>query len=106
MLGPRGIVRDEEELAPANIDWTKKFIGSSKLMLKPSTTEETAEILKYCNQRKLAVVPQGGNTGLVGSNIPVFDEIIINTGRMNKILNFDESYGILQAEAGCILSDL
>ena len=66
-------------------------------MLRPASTEETAEVLKYCNTRKLAVVPQGGNTGLVGGNIPVFDEIIINTARMNQILGFDESYGILSA---------
>jgi FAD/FMN-containing dehydrogenase len=60
-------------------------------------------VLKYCNSRRLAVVPQGGNTGLVGGSNPVFDEIILNMGRMNKILDFDESYGILTSEAGCIL---
>ena len=75
-------------------------------MVKPRTTEEVSEILKYCNQRKLAVVPQGGNTSLVGGSVPVFDEIIINTARMNQIIDFDESYGILSSEAGCILSDL
>ena len=90
-------MREPEDLVAANIDWTKKFIGKSKLMLKPASTEETAEIVKYCNQRKLPIVPQGGNTGLVGANIPVFDEIIVNTSRMNKILDFDESFGILQA---------
>ena len=106
ILGPKGVVTAEEELEAHNIDWTKKFVGHSKLMLKPASTEETAEVLKYCNSRSLAVVPQGGNTGLVGGNIPVFDEIIINTARMNKILAFDDSYGILSAQAGCILSDL
>ena len=106
ILGPKGVVTDQEELQVHNIDWTKKFIGQSKLMLRPASTEETAEVLKYCNTRKLAVVPQGGNTGLVGGNIPVFDEIIINTARMNQILGFDESYGILSAQAGCILSEL
>ena len=75
-------------------------------MLKPKTTEEVSTILSYCNERKLAVVPQGGRTGLVGGSVPVHDEVILNTQRMNKILGFDESYGILQAEAGCILSDL
>ena len=106
ILGSKGVVTDQEELQAHNIDWTKKFIGQSKLMLRPASTEETAEVLKYCNTRKLAVVPQGGNTGLVGGNIPVFDEIIINTARMNQILGFDESYGILSAQAGCILSEL
>ena len=62
--------------------------------------------MKYCNERRLAVVPQGGRTGLVGGSVPVFDEVIVNTQRMNNILGFDESYGILSAEAGCVLSEL
>ena len=64
-------------------------------MLKPTSNEQIVELLKYCNQEKLAVVPQGGNTGLVGGSIPIFDEIIVNMSNMDKILNFDESYGII-----------
>jgi FAD/FMN-containing dehydrogenase len=63
-------------------------------------------ILKYCNEKKLAVVPQGGNTGLVGGSNPVYDEIILSTSRMNKILGFDENYGIISAESGCILQTM
>lgn len=51
-------------------------------------------------------MPQGGNTNIVGGQIPVQDEIILQLGRMNKILGFDDFYGILSAEAGCILQDL
>jgi len=106
MIGSKALVTDQDELTIHNTDWTKKFQGHSKLMLKPSTTEEVSAILKYCNERKLAVTPQGGRTGLVGGSIPVHDEIIVSTMRMNKIIGFDESYGILQSEAGCILEDL
>jgi serine/threonine-protein kinase 24/25/MST4 len=59
--------------------------------------------MKYCNGKKLAVVPQGGNTGLVGGSVPVFDEIVINTSRMNKIRSFDEASGVLVVDAGVIL---
>ena len=75
-------------------------------MLKPETTEEVAAIMRHCNERKIAVVPQGGRTGLVGGSVPVHDEIILSTKRMNNIIGFDESYGIVSAEAGCILSDV
>ncbi|CAK7334457.1 unnamed protein product [Dovyalis caffra] len=51
---------------------------------------EVSKILGYCNSRRLAVVPQGGNTGLVGGSVPVFDEVIINVGSMNKIIAFDK----------------
>ena len=48
-------------------------------MLKPHTTADVSAILKYCNERKLAVVPQGGRTGLVGGSVPVHDEVILST---------------------------
>lgn len=48
-----------------NIDWMGSYRGSSNVVLKPKTTGEVSEIMKYCNSRKLAVCPQGGNTGLV-----------------------------------------
>lgn len=63
------------------------------MVLKPKSTEEVSEILKYCNERKLAVCPQGGNTGLVGGSVPVFDEIVISTALMNKVLDFNELTG-------------
>lgn len=90
-------------IQPHNQDWTRKYTGHSRLLLRPKTNDEVAAVLKYCNDQRLAVVPQGGNTGLVGGSNPIFDEIIVNMGRMNKILEFDESYGILISEAGCVL---
>jgi FAD/FMN-containing dehydrogenase len=54
-----------QETESYNVDWIGSVRGSSKIVLKPKTTEEVSEILKYCNSRKIAVVPQGGNTGLV-----------------------------------------
>ena len=75
-------------------------------MLKPETTEEVAAIMRHCNERRLAVVPQGGNTGLVGGATPLYDEIIISLASMNKVIGFDQSYGILSSEAGCVLQDL
>ncbi|CAH8385582.1 unnamed protein product [Eruca vesicaria subsp. sativa] len=106
ILGERNVVEDEERLEIANTDWMKKYKGCSKLMLLPKNTEEVSQILKYCDSRSLAVVPQGGNTGLVGGSVPVFDEVIINVGLMNKVLSFDEVSGVLVCEAGCILENL
>ncbi|KAL7909549.1 hypothetical protein GGI35DRAFT_386692 [Trichoderma velutinum] len=93
----------EDDLKPFNEDWMHKYRGQSRLVLKPGSTEDVSQILKYCNDRKLAVVPQGGNTGLVGGSVPIFDEIIINMSRMNQIHSFDEVSGSLVLDAGCIL---
>jgi FAD/FMN-containing dehydrogenase len=51
----------------------------------------------------LAVVPQGGNTGLVGGSVPVFDEVVVSTKNMNKIVKFDETSSVLTVEAGVVL---
>lgn len=119
ILGDRGVVQDEDTLDSVNTDWMGKYKGSSKLMLRPKSTEEVdiyiyihiiffpfgnsifkreriffpsvqiSQILKYCNSRSLAVVPQGGNTGLVGGSVPVFDEVIYNFLMVNcELLSF------------------
>lgn len=61
--------------------------------MKPKTTEEVSEILKYCNNEKLAVCPQSGNTGLVGGSVPVFDEIVVSMTLMNQIIHTDPLTG-------------
>ena len=94
---------NSEELEGYNRDWMNKYRGRSKVVLRPETTEQVSQILEYCNDRKLPVVPQGGNTGLVGGSVPVFDEIVLSLGRMNKIRSFDETSGILVVDAGVVL---
>ncbi|KHJ34419.1 putative d-lactate dehydrogenase [Erysiphe necator] len=102
-----GITEDaHDDLVSYNEDWMRKYIGQTKLVLKPGSTEEVSEILKYCNANMLAVVPQGGNSGLVGGSVPIFDEIIINMSRMNTIRSFDEISGVLVVDAGCILESV
>lgn len=95
-----------DDIEPFNGDWMRKYRGHGKLLLKPGSTEEVSKILKYCNDNMLAVVPQGGNTGLVGGSVPVFDEIIINMSRMSQIRSFDEVSGTLVVDAGAILESV
>ena len=99
-----GVTSDaSDDLEAFNSDWMHKYRGHTRLVLRPKTTEEVSKVLKYCNDNMLAVVPQGGNSGLVGGSVPVFDEIIISTGRMNNIRSFDDVSGILVVDGGCIL---
>lgn len=67
------MITDEDELSPYNKCFRQLDIGQSKLVLLPSSTDQISQIIKYCNKNLLAVVPQGGNTGLVGGSVPVFD---------------------------------
>ncbi|XP_022605935.1 D-2-hydroxyglutarate dehydrogenase, mitochondrial [Seriola dumerili] len=103
---PGRTITDPDLLESSNVDWLKTVRGSSELLLRPQTTEEVSQILSYCNSRNLAVNPQGGNTGLVGGSVPVYDEIILSTALMNNILTFDSISGILTCQAGCVLENL
>ncbi|XP_066393473.1 probable D-2-hydroxyglutarate dehydrogenase, mitochondrial isoform X1 [Miscanthus floridulus] len=106
VLGENGVVQDEDRVAVANVDWMGKYRGASQLLLLPKNTTEVSKILSYCNTRRLAVVPQGGNTGLVGGSVPVYDEVIVGLAGMDKIISFDNVNGILTSEAGCVLENL
>ena len=97
IIGAKSVLTDESELETFNTDWQSRWIGRSKVALLPQSTEQVSELLKYCNERKLAVVPQAGNTGQVGGSVPVFDEVILSVKKMNKILEFDDVNGILSA---------
>ncbi|MDI1485788.1 MAG: D-lactate ferricytochrome c oxidoreductase [Ramalina farinacea] len=81
----------------------RKYKGCSKLVVKPGSTQDVSKVLRYCNENSLAVVPQGGNSGLVGGSVPVYDEIVISMSRMNRIRSFDGTSGIMVVDAGCIL---
>ncbi|KAM9708718.1 D-2-hydroxyglutarate dehydrogenase, mitochondrial [Menidia menidia] len=103
---PGRTITDPDLVESSNVDWLKSVRGSSEILLRPQTTEEVSQILRYCNNRNLAVNPQGGNTGLVGGSVPVYDEIILSTSLMKNINSFDDISGILTCEAGCVLENL
>jgi D-2-hydroxyglutarate dehydrogenase len=105
-LGPNAVITDPTDLQTYNNDWMGRYSGAANVALRPRDTSSIAEIMRYCNERRIAVVPQGGNTGLVGGSVPVFDEVIMSLSAMNKILSFDETSGHVIAEAGVILEAL
>ncbi|GAA5980599.1 hypothetical protein JCM10908_001703 [Rhodotorula pacifica] len=96
----------QEDLVSYNSDWMDKYHGNSPVLVKPKSTEEVSKVLQYCYQKRIAVVPQGGNTGLVGGGVPLYDELILSTEGLNKIRDFDDVSGILTADAGAILESL
>ena len=79
------IVNNCFSLPGYNTDWLRIVRGQSRLVLKPRTTDEVSRVLRHCHSRGLAVCPQGGNTGLVGGSVPVFDEVVVSTALMNQV---------------------
>ena len=78
-----------EGLASYGTDWTGRFIGSPSLVVRPGSTSEVSEVMHLCSQHNVAVVPQGGNTGLVGGTLADDGQIILSTSRINWIGSVD-----------------
>lgn len=106
LLQSHRIITDETELTGYNCDWLGIVRGESKVVLKPKSTDELSAIVSYCYDRNLAICPQGGNTGLVGGSVPVFDEVIISTQLMDKIEDLDENSSVVRVQAGVVLEKL
>jgi FAD/FMN-containing dehydrogenase len=102
--GEKGFSEDPREIAPHLEEWRSKYQGRSALLLKPATTREAAAILGICFETGTAIVPQGGNTGLVGGQIPFHGEVLLSLKRMNKVRALDKEGMILTAEAGLVLA--
>jgi FAD/FMN-containing dehydrogenase len=102
-VGAKGFTEDPKEIAPHLEEWRGKYHGRTGLMLKPSKTSEVATVLAICHETGTPIVPQGGNTGLVGGQIPFHGEVLLSLARMDRIRSLDPEGMILTAEAGMVL---
>jgi FAD/FMN-containing dehydrogenase len=104
--GEGGWTSDPEELAPHLVDWRGKVHGASGLLLRPATTAAVAAIVGAAARHRVALVAQGGNTGLVGGGIPDAsgEAVLVSLARLNRIRAVDAAGLTLTAEAGVILS--
>lgn len=135
IVGVEHVISQPHDLQKYTTDWLHNYQGGSLVCL-PGCSEEVEKILSYCYQHEIAVVCQGGNTGLVGGGVgmmtdsssttptipphtpttrttasteaspPPYDELILSLARLNKILTIDPVGGIITCEAGCILAHL
>jgi FAD/FMN-containing dehydrogenase len=105
-VGPAGFSTDPDELAPHLVEWRNLYRGRTPLLLKPASTAEVAAVVRVCAEAEVGLVPQGGNTGLVGGQIPHGDgnEILLSLGRMNRVRSVDPVDNAMVVEAGCTLA--
>jgi FAD/FMN-containing dehydrogenase len=103
--GPSGWSDDESEIAPHLSEFRGRWHGTTPLMLRPQTTEQVARILAVCNATQTPIVPQGGNTGLAGGQVPVGGEVLLSLGQMNRIRTVSPDENLMIAEAGVVLAN-
>jgi FAD/FMN-containing dehydrogenase len=108
VLGPKGYSTDPDVLAPWLTDWRGRYTGKAMAMLSPANTAEVSQIIKIAAQHHVALVPQGGNSGMVAGATP--DEsgnaVLLSLRRMNTISDYDENDGSFTCDAGVILQNL
>lgn len=107
-LGPRTVVTDPSDIAPWLTDWRGRYHGKARAILSPASTEEVAAIVAIAARRKVPLVPQGGNTSMVGGATPPPDgsALILSLRRMNRVRSISAEHNLAVAEAGLILADL
>ncbi len=95
-----------DEIAPFGVDWTRKFSGRPGLVARPTSVDQVSTLLRTCNAHGIAIVPQGGNTGLVGGSVPRNGEVVLSLSRLSTIEEFDSASGTVRVQAGVVLESL
>jgi len=104
IVGEANALTDAHDIAPYLVEDRELYRGRSPLVLCPRATSEVAAICKLANTTRTAIVPQGGNTGLVGGQTPMNGEIVVSLRRLDKIREVDVKSNAMTAEAGVVLA--
>jgi FAD/FMN-containing dehydrogenase len=104
-LGPRGYTTDPDKIAPHLVEWRGRYHGQASFLAMPETTAEVADLVRICAETGTAITPQGGNTGLVGGQIPD-GEILLSLKRLNRIRAVEPTDDSITVEAGVILANV
>ena len=105
LLGPAGVLTDPADIAPALSDWRSLYQGKAMAVLRPGSTEQVAACVKACAAAGIPIVPQGGNTSMVGGATPSEDgrSVVLSLARMNRIRALDPVDMTMTAEAGVVV---
>ncbi|TAK78217.1 MAG: FAD-binding oxidoreductase [Aquabacterium sp.] len=97
-----------EDLAPYTVDWRKRYSGRALAVVRPADAPQVAEVVRACAAAGAAIVPQGGNTGLVGGSVPDDSgtQVVLSTKRLNRVREVDAANATLTVEAGCTLAEV
>jgi FAD/FMN-containing dehydrogenase len=108
IVGEKGLIEDEHGMRPFVTDWRGLLVGGAGAVVRPASTEEVSKVVRLCHEHGVAIVPQGGNTGLMGGATPwpAHTGVVLSLGRMNRVLDVDAVGYAMTVEAGCVLQTL
>jgi FAD/FMN-containing dehydrogenase len=108
IVGAAHVLTDPNDTRPYFTDWRRQYSGTAECVVRPASTDEVSRVVALCRAENVAVVPQGGNTGLCGGSVPTGarPEVVLSLGRMNRIRSLDRLNDTLTVEAGCVLANV
>lgn len=106
IVGADNVLTDPDVVGSYTVDWMGRYRGTGRIVVRPGSTQEVAELVRQCRASSTAIVPQGGNTGLVGGSVPLRGEILLSTRRLSNIGEVDVSARQITVGAGAILADV
>ncbi|MGV3759778.1 MAG: FAD-binding oxidoreductase, partial [Actinomycetota bacterium] len=106
LVGERHVVVDPQVTAGQAIDWTRRWRGATPAVVRPSSTQEVAGVVAAARSERVAMVPQGGNTGLVAGAVPLDGEVVLDLRRLDALGPVDGAAGQVTVGAGVALAGL
>jgi FAD/FMN-containing dehydrogenase len=106
IVGAAHVLTDPSVTESYAVDWTGRFAGSTAAVVRPGSTEEVSAVVTWCAANGVAIVPQGGNTGLVGGSVPLDGEIVVSLRRLDSVSPVDDVAGQLTAGAGATIAGI
>jgi len=108
IVGANQVLVQPQDTAPYFSDWRRQYRAAAECVVRPASTAEVSSVVQLCASEGIALVPQGGNTGLCGGSVPTGSrrEIVLSLARMNRIRAIDLLNDTLTAEAGCVLAQI
>jgi FAD/FMN-containing dehydrogenase len=103
IVGATRVLTDANDVVPFCTDWRRRYSGVARCVVLPGSTDEVAAVVRTCAEAGVAIVPQGGNTGLCGGATPTGGEVVIVLTRLNRIRVIDPDNNSITVEAGCTL---
>ena len=106
VVGDGNVLTDDDVRAGYEVDWTRRWRGRARLVVRPSSAAQVAAVVRSCAAAGAAIVPQGGNTGLVGGGVPRSGEVVLSTARLQTLDDVDQAGPSVTAGAGVPLASV
>ena len=108
IVGAQAVITADSDRAPYENDWRDQWHGRAAAVVKPANTVEVSKVVALLSARRVAIVPQGGNTSMCGGSVPDTSgtQVVVNLSRMNRVRAVDPLNNTMTVEAGCVLATI